>query len=348
MADSLAEIKLSFRSPVFFPAFISNSLRCQVLHRGHIRDQKLLPLWVSKKETKDKIAVRKNSSPLWAVRWREVFVGKYIHNQVMSPDCSPWAADGLPGVRRWERREWVFGLFVILVADGNNWKQKVWERNSTFWKNVWPLFWPLSGNGTTERTTTPLLQPVVPRFVPCKMRVTATLCRLHWRWLLLCVPNFPWPAHISCGHLTENLKQMAGIEKVREYNLYWSKPDLSSPSTFTKLLSFCKMWTWNAILKHRRNLFLELSPYVEHCCFMRNVWGPAVSSHWLWNYKSQSQQGWWKLCNGNMITKDTGWEGTYAFSLSQLLVILPWLSLTVVSRWDSDFRAISSFLPGST
>lgn len=130
---------------------------------------------------------------------------------------------------------------------------------------------------------------------------------------------------------------MAGIEKVQEYSLYWSKLDLSSPSTCTKLLSSCKMWTWNAILKHRRNLFIELSPYVEHCCFMTNVWDPAVSSRWLWNYKSQSQQGWWKLCNGNAITKDTGWEGSYAhafsLSLSQLLIILPWLSLTVVSRW---------------
>lgn len=160
MADSLAEIKLSFHSPVFFPAFISNSLRCQVLHKGHIKDQKLLPLGIKKGNRRQNSCEekRKNSSPLWAARWREVFVGKYmyIHNQVMSLDCGPWAADGLPGVRRWEQREWVFGLFVILVADGNNCKQKVWERNSTFWKNVWPLFWVLF------QVMGPLKEPQLP------------------------------------------------------------------------------------------------------------------------------------------------------------------------------------------
>lgn len=50
-------------------------------------------------------------------------------------------------------------------------------------------------------------------------------------------------------------------KRVKEYSLHEvSKTDLHCPSAFAKVLSFCNVQAWNAMLEMQEDLFLELKP----------------------------------------------------------------------------------------
>lgn len=153
------------------------------------------------------------------------------------------------------------GLQVfILVAGGNNYNQQVLD-SSTFGKNASALLqviFQVPENYLGEQQL-PCFSHW-PRFILWKIWVTTTLYKLHQGWFLLCqiyhdLPRF----HLGSWPNDRTFEAGDWEKKVREYSLHGvSKPGSSCPSAFAKLLSFCSVQAWNAILEMQENLFLEL------------------------------------------------------------------------------------------